>query len=89
MGFHQFIRHRYPMATKPPQEPNITWYRTWYSVSGCSLILHVGPSRSTKITVTLFTIISTYSPLAAEKSGDMNDRVTADSPYSGVLCSGA
>ena len=38
------------------------------------LILHV--SLTTKITVTLFTIISTYSPLAAEKSGGTIDRVT-------------
>ena len=51
------------------------------------LILHV--SRTTKITVTLFTIISTYSPLAAEKSGGAIDRVTADSPYNGARCSGA
>ena len=51
------------------------------------LILHV--SLTTKITVTLFTIISTYSPLAAEKSGGTIDRVTANSPYNGARCSGA
>ena len=45
-------------------------------------------SRTTKITVTLFTIISTYFPLAAEKSGGTTDRVTADSPYNGARCSG-
>ena len=43
------------------------------------LSLHV--SLTTKITVTLFTIISTYSPLAAEKSGGTINRVTTDSPY--------
>ena len=53
------------------------------------LFLQVGLSRTTKITVKVFTIISTYSPLAAEKSGDMNDRVTAYSPYSGARRSGA
>ena len=51
------------------------------------LILHV--SLKTKITVTLFTIISTHSPLAEEKSGGMIDRVTADSPYNGARCTGA
>ena len=52
------------------------------------LILHV--SRTTKITVTLFTIISTYStPLAAEKSGGATGRVPADWPYNGACCSGA
>ena len=51
------------------------------------LILHV--SLATKITVTLFTIISTYSPLAAEKSRGTIDRVTTDSPYNEARCSGA
>ena len=51
------------------------------------LILHV--SRTTKMTVTLFSIISTYSTLAAEKSKGTIDRITADSPYNGALCSGA
>ena len=44
-------------------------------------------SLTTKITVTLFTIILTYSPLAAEKSGGTTDRVTADSPYNESRCS--
>ena len=39
--------------------------------------------------MTLFTIISTYSPLAAEKSGGTIDRVTTDSPYSKARCTGA
>ena len=62
---------------------DITWYRT--RVRGSTvlvdvlLILHV--SRTTKITVTLFAIISTFIPLAAEKSGGTTDRVIADSPY--------
>ena len=43
------------------------------------LILYL--SLMSKITVMLFTIISTYSPLAAEKSGGTTDHVTADSPY--------
>ena len=51
------------------------------------LILHV--SLTTKITVTLFTIISTYSPLAEEKSGGTIDRVTTDSPYNEARCNGA
>ena len=51
------------------------------------LILHV--SLTTKITVTLFTIISTYSPLEAEKSGGTTNRITADSPYNGARCSRA
>ena len=51
------------------------------------LILHV--SRTTKISVTLFTIVSSYSPLAAEESGGTTDRVTADSPYNGACCSEA
>ena len=52
------------------------------------LILHV--SLTTKITVTLFTIISTYPPpLAAEKSGCTIDRVTTDSPYNEERCTGA
>ena len=38
--------------------------------------------------MTLFTIILTYSPLAAEKLGGTTDRVAADSPYNGVGCSG-
>ena len=51
------------------------------------LILHA--SLTTKITVTLFTIISTYSPLAAGKSGGTIERVTTDSPYNEARCSGA
>ena len=51
------------------------------------LILHVSPM--TKITVTLFTIISTYSPLAAEKSRGTIDRVTTDSPYNEARFTGA
>ena len=51
------------------------------------LILHV--SLTTKITVTLFTIISTYSPLAAEKSGGTIDRATTDLPYNEAHCTGA
>ena len=43
----------------------------------------------TKITVTLFTIISTYSPLVAEKSGGTIDRATTDSPYNEARCTGA
>ena len=50
----------------------------YYVLVDVVLILHV--SLTTKITVTLFTIISTYSPLAAE-SGGTTDRVTTDSPY--------
>ena len=50
-------------------------------------ILHV--SLTTKITVTLFTIISTYSRLAAEKSGGTIDRVTTESPYNEARCTGA
>ena len=45
------------------------------------LILHV--SRTTKITVTLFTIILTYSSLAPNESGGMTERVMSDSPYNG------
>ena len=48
------------------------------------VILHV--SLTPKMTVKLFTIISTYSPLAAEKSGGTTDRVTADQPYNGARC---
>ena len=44
---------------------------------------------STKMTVMLFTIISTYSPLTAEKSGGTIDRVTADSHYNGARSSEA
>ena len=51
-------------------EQNVPW------LVDVVLILHV--SLTTKITVTLFTIISTYSPLAAEKSGGTIDRVTTD-----------
>ena len=39
--------------------------------------------------MTLFTIISTYSPLAAEKSRGTIDRVTTDSPYNEARCTGA
>ena len=45
------------------------------------LILHV--SRTTKITVTLFTIILTYSPLAPKQSGGTTECVMSDSPYNG------
>ena len=51
------------------------------------LIVHV--SLTTKITVKLFTIISTYSTLAAEKSGGTIDRFTADQPYHGACCTEA
>ena len=51
------------------------------------LILHV--SLMNKITVKLFTIISTYSPLAAEKSRGTIDCVTADQPYNGACCTEA
>ena len=51
------------------------------------LILHV--SLMTKITDTLFTISSTLFPWAADKSGGMIDRVTADQPYNGARCTKA
>ena len=57
--------------------------------SGCMVVLILHVSLRTKITVTLFTIISTYSPLAAEKSGGTVDRVTTDSPYNEARCTGA
>ena len=57
--------------------------RVPYVLVDVVLILRV--SLTTKITVTLFTIISTYSPLAEEKSGG----VTTDSPYNEARCSGA
>ena len=40
------------------------------------------------MTMTLFTIISTYSLLAEEKSGGTIDRVTADLPYNEGRCTG-
>ena len=55
----------------------------------CMIVLILHASLTTKITVTLFTIISTYSPLAAEKSGGTIDRVTTDSPYNEARCTGA
>ena len=61
--------------------------RVLYVLVDVVFILHV--SLTTKITVTLFTIISTYSPLAAEKSGGTIDRVTTDSPYNEAHCTGA
>ena len=61
--------------------------RVPYVLVDVVLILHV--SLMTKITVTLFTIISTYSPLAAEKSGGTIDRATTDSPYNEARCTGA
>ena len=61
--------------------------RVPYVLVDVVLILHV--SLTTKITVTLFTIISTYSPLAAEKSGGTIDRATTDSPYNEARCTGA
>ena len=60
--------------------------RVPYVLVDVVLILHV--SLMTKITVTLFTIISTYSPLAAEKSGGTIDRATTDSPYNEARCTG-
>ena len=61
--------------------------RVPYVLVDVVLILHV--SLTTKITVKLFTIISTCSPLAAEKSGSAIDRVTADQPYNGARCTQA
>ena len=61
--------------------------RVPYVLVDVVLILHA--SLTTKITVTLFTIISTYSPLAAEKSGGTIDRLTTDSPYNEARCTGA
>ncbi len=59
----------------------------YYVLVDVVLILHV--SLTTKITVTLFTIISTYPPLAAEKSRGTTDRVTTNSPYNEARCTGA
>ena len=61
--------------------------RVPYVLVDVVLISHV--SLTTKITVKIFTIISTYSPLAAEKSGGKIDRVTADQPYNGACCTEA
>ncbi len=58
--------------------------RVPYVLVDVVLLLHV--SLTTKITVTLFTIIP---PLAAEKSGGTIDRVTTDSPYNEARCTGA
>ena len=60
---------------------DITWYRTWHSVSGCSVNL---TCISDNVIYHYFNIF----PPGGRKSGGTIDRVTADSPYNGAHCTG-